>query len=324
MRVTRRLGRTAGAVLAGFVLALVIGAMEHAEAQAPLTLKVGILPIIPMTPLRTAEKLGYFKEEGVELQLQTFQGGAVALPALLNKQVDITYSNYVSVVQLAQQGGKLRVIAGGTSSWAKTPDAGSLLVGQDSPVKSLRDLPGKTLALNTLRSIEHVSIKQWLRNNGIDPNSVKYVEVPWVNQADAYKQGSIQVLSVIEPFQSRYVNQMGFRVVGYFYEAWKIGVPLAGWVVMQEWLNDKKDHARRFARAIERAVQYLRQNPAEERKLMEEFFKLPKPVVGGIVVNDYTVKVNPAAAQILLDAMVEDGVLKTKVNFAELLHDTAR
>ena len=87
---------------------------------------------------------------------------------------------------------------------------------------------------------------------------------------------------------------------------------------------EHKEHARRFARGLERAVQYLRQNPAEERRLMEEFFKLPKLVVDGIVVNDYSVKVDAAGAQIVLDALVEDGMLKGKVNFAELLHDTAK
>ena len=310
-------------LVAGIVLLVVLNG--PALAQAPLSVKVGVLPIVPMTPFRTAEKLGLFKEEGLEVKPEMFQGGAVALPALLNKQVDITYSNWVSAAQLAQQGGKLKVIAGGTASWSKPPDAGTILVGRDSDIKSVKDLPGKTIGFNTLRSIERASVMQVLKNNGIDPASVKYVEVPWPNQADAHKQGSIQALTVIEPFQSRYVNQMGFRVLAYFYpEGWKVSVPLAGWAVMQDWLAEHTEHARRFARGLERAVQYLRQNPAEERKLMEEFFKLPKLVVDGIVVNDYSVKVDAAGAQIVLDALVEDGMLKGKVNFAELLHDTAK
>jgi NitT/TauT family transport system substrate-binding protein len=296
-----------------------------APANSPATLKVGILNIIPITPLRTAVKLDYFKEVGLDVQVETFAGGALAFPALLNKQIDIVYTNYISAVQLADQGGKLRIVAGGNASLGTEPDSGTLLVGPDSDVRSLRDLPGRTIALNTLNDLIRLTIKKLLRDTGIDPASVNYTEVPWQNQADAYKQGSIQVLSVIEPFQTRYVTQLQFRPLSYIFPAaWKTSIPLAGWVALEEWVPSHREPLQRFARVLERSVQYLKANPAEERKLMAEFFNFSEELVAGVSVNTYSVKVDPAAAQLTVDAMVEDGMIKNRVSFESLLYDTAR
>jgi NitT/TauT family transport system substrate-binding protein len=300
-------------------------AAPAAAPAGPATLKVGILNIIPITPFRTAVKLGYFKDVGLDVQVETFAGGALAFPALLNKQIDIVYTNYISAVQLADQGGKLRIVAGGNSSLTTEPDSGTLLVGADSEIRILRDLPGKTIALNTLNDLIRLTIKKLLRDEGIDPGSVSYTEVPWQNQADAYKQGSIQVLSVIEPFQARYVTQLGFRPLAYIFPAaWKTSIPLAGWVALEEWVPSHREPLQRFVQAIERSVQYLKANPAEERKLMAEFFNFSEELVGGVSVNAYSVKVNPVSAQLTVDAMVEDGMIKNRVSFESLLYDTAR
>ena len=74
-------------------------------AQAQVTkLRVSTIPIIDTAPLQAAIAKGFFAAEGLEVDTTPTQGGAVGLPALAAGQVQITFSNIISIALGVKQG----------------------------------------------------------------------------------------------------------------------------------------------------------------------------------------------------------------------------
>ena len=76
---------------------LLLGA-SFAQAQESSTIRIGSLGIADNVPVLIADKLGYFKDEGISVTVTTFAGGAAALPALFAGKIDIVNSNVISVL----------------------------------------------------------------------------------------------------------------------------------------------------------------------------------------------------------------------------------
>jgi ABC-type nitrate/sulfonate/bicarbonate transport system substrate-binding protein len=93
-------------------LALGLGAAP-ALAQ-PVKLRVSTIPIIDTAPLQVGIAKGFFAAEGLEIDTTPTAGGAAGLPALAAGQVQISFSNVISVILAARQGLGFEVIAAGS------------------------------------------------------------------------------------------------------------------------------------------------------------------------------------------------------------------
>jgi NitT/TauT family transport system substrate-binding protein len=87
------------------VLAQARGAPEKAQ------IKVGIIPIASMTPLYVAQKLGFFRDEGLTVETTTGSSGSALASALIGGSLDIIFIAHVSLVQAAAEGFDLMIIA---------------------------------------------------------------------------------------------------------------------------------------------------------------------------------------------------------------------
>ncbi|MGQ0653256.1 MAG: ABC transporter substrate-binding protein [Betaproteobacteria bacterium] len=65
-----------------------------------------------MTPLYTANKLGYFKDVGLEVAIDFTAGGAQSLPLVMQGTLQLSNAPIVSVALAHQQGFELRLIDG--------------------------------------------------------------------------------------------------------------------------------------------------------------------------------------------------------------------
>ena len=73
-------------------------------ATAQTKLRVGLLPFSEALAAVIADKEGFFKAEGLEIEITQFQSGALAVPVLQSGRIDIAFSNTVSTLQAIEQG----------------------------------------------------------------------------------------------------------------------------------------------------------------------------------------------------------------------------
>jgi catechol 2,3-dioxygenase-like lactoylglutathione lyase family enzyme len=82
-------------------------------------INVGAIPITDLTQLYVADDRGFFEDEGLEVEIRNFAGGAEIAPAVRGGSMDLGWSNSVSVIQAQAQGLDFTFFAGGR--WERPP-----------------------------------------------------------------------------------------------------------------------------------------------------------------------------------------------------------
>ncbi|HLT75766.1 MAG TPA: ABC transporter substrate-binding protein [Ferrovibrio sp.] len=89
---------------------LAAGAAQAAPEKPKLTLGVGGKPLLYYLPLTIAEQKGYFKEEGLDVEINDFGGGAKSLQALIGGSVDVVTGAYEHTIRMQQKGQDIRAV----------------------------------------------------------------------------------------------------------------------------------------------------------------------------------------------------------------------
>src|SRR5215471_16897628 len=95
-------------------LAAALALVGPAQAQAPekrqVTLGVGGKTALYYLPLTIAERLGYFKEQGLDVTINDFRGGAQSLQALAGGSVDVVTGAYEHTIRMHAKGQDVRAL----------------------------------------------------------------------------------------------------------------------------------------------------------------------------------------------------------------------
>jgi NitT/TauT family transport system substrate-binding protein len=113
---------------------------------------------------------GFFKDEGLDVEVSGFVGGGTTMRALLSREIEIASTTADSVFAAHQNGAPTKVILGNV---VKILDE---ILAVDS-VPSLKDLGGKRWAISAPNSQSHGFAKIVLQKNGVDPGDVEFVAI---------------------------------------------------------------------------------------------------------------------------------------------------
>ncbi len=297
------------------------GLPEAVAAQAT-TVRLAIIPITGFLDYYYAQEQGYFQQEGITIDLQLMAGGAEILPALIGGSLDIGITNVFSHVLARDQGFDVKAIAGPSVQRRGAPQH-AILVRADSPIQSARDIEGRTLATNTLNNIDHVMQQIWLQNNGADPRRVNFVELPFPQQPAALAAGRVDVIAPAEPFSTMALVQ-GARMLANHYTEINEVTAIAYYAAMADWLARNGDTARRFARAIARADEFLVANPEERRAAAIRNLNLPPEVVARQNFEEYLPRAYLPGIQWWIDAGRRFNLVRGQLSPDDFVWETIR
>src|SRR5438094_4022262 len=104
--------KRAQAALATFALALVLTGTAHGQAveKRQVTLAVGGKTALYYLPLTICERLGYFKEQGLDVTINDFRGGAQSLQSLVGGSVDVVTGAYEHTIRMQAKGQDIKAV----------------------------------------------------------------------------------------------------------------------------------------------------------------------------------------------------------------------
>jgi NitT/TauT family transport system substrate-binding protein len=147
-----------------------IAASSWSNANAE-TLKVAVAQrgFWDSTMVDIAEKQGFFKEAGLEIEVLYTEGGASTLTPLLAGSIDVAMSNGIlGVIGAYSKGAPVRIISaegtGAADAFWYAPTA--------SGIKSLKDTNGKTVAFSSPGSSTNLILLQLVKQAGTSPKLV--------------------------------------------------------------------------------------------------------------------------------------------------------
>ncbi len=277
-------------------------------------------------PFYAAISLGYFKEEGIDLELVNGGGSDKSMTALLSGQADIALLGPEAAIYVFNEGREDSAVIFGQL----TKRDGSFLMGREpDPDFEWSDVKGKTIIGGRAGGVPEMTLEYVLRKNGLEPG--KDVEVITNIQFNlmggAFEGGTGDYVTLFEPTASAF-QQEG---KGYILDA--VGaesgeVPYTGFAAKKSYISAHGDTIEKFLRALYKGQRFIQK--ATDKEIAEAIVSFfPDTSVESLtaVARSYraidawmdTPVMKEEAFDRLQDIIIQAGVMDKKVSFADVI-----
>jgi len=289
--------------------AVTLAAPLVSRAWAADKLSIAVIPIADCAPIYLGKEKGFFAKQNLDITLSTQGGGAAIIPGVLSGQLQFGFSNVPSLLIAQTKGLKFVGVRG--------HDFSAILVPADSPIKTAKDLTGKTVAVNNLNNIGDVSVRAGVRAAGGDPKNVKFIEVPFPDMPAALANHRIEAGWMVEPFVT-IAQSRGNRVVNWPLVDIAPKVMIAVYFASVQYANANPDIVKRFKAAITESLAYADSHNDEVRKIIPTYTRISPEIAAKITLPIWPTEWNRASAQALADDAFESGLITKKADIAAL------
>ena len=237
--------------------ALVAGVLlSPFPATAQEKIKIGLLPFSESLAVVIADKQGFFKAEGIEIETSKFDSGAVAVPVLQSGRLDIVLSSTVATFQAIEQGLDAVVLAPGAVVREAPPDTTTAVIVRKGSIGGLKELEGKRVAVNVINSTAWLHAVALLDKHGVDRTKVRFTEVPFPQMNDPLLAGQLDAVVQVEPFRSALMATGNAEIVGWPYVETAPNTDITQYIALTTWVEKNKALAAKFARAVAKGAQF--------------------------------------------------------------------
>lgn len=229
-------------------------------------------------PAALADSLGYFKEEGMAVTFEMLATSAKAAEALIAGSTDVITGIYEQTLQLAAEGRSLRsfVLVSG--------DVRALVALPRSGIRSLRDLKGRTLGVPGPGGANHLFANYVLTRHGMHPVDINVAAIGLGQSSVAAMERGIVDAGSIGGNDLFYlkIKHPGLNILadtstpeGSMAVYGSKQFPTCVLLARSEWLEQHPDKARKIARAMKRALQWLQaHSPEQIRERVPEAYRM--------------------------------------------------
>lgn len=208
--------------------------------------------------------LGFYENEGVNVEFGTAAGSSATLQLLATNQVQMGYVGIDALILAKANNPDLPIKA------VYLQDRGSIyeiVVPMDSDIKTVEDLEGQSIGVANLASGAIPKLNAILTEAGLDPNNTVGL-IPVGNGAQAaaaLRTGRVQALSL---FRAQHAL---IETLGYEFRYFSSDTPSAVIAVNTDWLADNQDKAVAILRGVAQSSAFAQANP---QATVEEFWEL--------------------------------------------------
>ena len=253
------MGKLLGILLASFILQPSVHAADKIRIGIPdFTAQFGSLPL--------AQKRGFFQEE--DLQAEVIRINAtVGIAALANGEIDY-YPSIGPGVAAALQGVPIKVVA------CYVPSAPFALIARPE-YKSVQELRGKAIGLNTFRGNIEVVARLIFKHFGLDADKeIKFLALGTNERRFAAMKQGLAAATLGTPPLDFFGKKFGFVVLTRAHELFSY--PASGVLVSVKKIKDRPDEVKRVIKAGIKFNRYFRSNRDGSIQAMAEWMKIDK------------------------------------------------
>lgn len=291
-------------------------------AQELTTVRVAGPPIDPFKAVYYAKTSGIFRKYGLNVEITFVNSGSAAMAALSGGSIDVANTSILPVIQAYLRGLPFLLVAPNGWYISERPQV-QLLVRQDSPLRGLRDLNGKTIASSSLKDFNVAATLAWIDQGGGDSKTVRVIELPNPAVQAALEEGRIDAAPLATPFMDQALASGTVRVLGKPYDAMGKRIEVGSLVATASYIEKNQDAMRRFGRAMHEAIVYTNSHMEGTAPMVASYSGTDVAVVAkGLRATDPEY-LEPRNIQPIIDVAVKYGLLDRRIDAAELIASTA-
>jgi NitT/TauT family transport system substrate-binding protein len=216
-------------------------------------------------PASLAQARGFFREEGLDVELIVMRGGTLGVQAAVGGNVDFVMQ-FGSVFPAIWGGADLKILAQMTNALFF-----SLIVRPE--IQKIADLKGKKIGV-TIGAATFAAVRELLKLNGIDPDKgVEYVNIPGSGaKVAALEKGLIAATLVAPPGELKSI-QAGYRRLVFFGNVLP-EMSFTGLVATNRYIRENPKTIERMIRAIVRGTYLARDDSVAAIGAMQSHMKM--------------------------------------------------
>lgn len=235
----------------------------------PTTVRLAV-PTIDLNyllPLSVAEKRGYFREAGLDVEVREMPS-TPATAALMNREIDI--GCHSCAIQAAARGADLRFV------FATYNTTTFQLVVDPSKIREPKDLVGQAIAIASVGNSQDVATRLTLESLGVDPLSVNYVALGGEGGRVAGMLSGQIAASAMNPDVAIRLKREGMAIIASTAKVYAI--PWSGYGVHADYIRDSAGSLQGWLRAMIQALVFVRQEPNAAADVAAEAIHLDKEI----------------------------------------------
>jgi NitT/TauT family transport system substrate-binding protein len=276
-------------------------------APAPATIRLGVITVEAAAEAFYALDMGFFKKQGLDVDLQIMQNGAAIAAAVAGGSLDAGFADTISIANAHARGLPFIYLAPALLNSYTAPSL-AVLVNSSGPIHEAKDLNGKTIAVNGINNITMVPVEAWIDKSGGDSKTVKWIELPIPAQNDAVSTGKVDGATLGEPFVT-FGGDKGLRAIYMDKNAIAPRYMLAGFMTTKDWAAKNPALAAKFIAAIKETAQWANTNRSASAAILSKYTKIPQPVVERMKRGEFGETLLASEVQPVIDAAAKYGVL---------------
>lgn len=214
------------------------------KEMQPLT--IGLMPDTDSLPFIIAQEKGFFREEGIEVNIEQYKSAMDRDSALQSGNLDGAVSDMLAVAFAKSGGFDVKVTSFTDGSY-------KLIASKESGIKDVKGLAGKDVAVSRNTIIEYVT-DQILAKENMDGDSINKVIIPQIpTRLEMLQNGKLAAATLPEPMASIAVHNGCQFVTG----SDELGINPGVILFTAKAAADKKAEIQAMYRAYNKAVAYL-------------------------------------------------------------------
>lgn len=259
----------------------------------PVTIRVGVLPILDSLPIYVAQNQGYFEAEGVTLELVPVASGPERDQLMQAGQLDAMINEVVSVLLYNRQ--EVQVVAVRFARTA-TPEhpVFRIVAAADSGIEDLEGLKHTPIGISEGTVIEYTTDRM-LERAGFSPDEIAKVAVPKIpDRLNLLASGQLAAANLPDPAASMALLN-GARLIIDDTSYPEISHSVISF--SKDFVDQHPEGVRAFLRALERSVDAINADPTAWDELLVDEGLLPPPLLGTYRLPPYPKASVPSPSQ---------------------------
>ena len=223
------------------------------QADQDKTLRFGAIGSVEMIPVIIAQEKGYFKEQGVDVKIESFKSAKDRDAAFQSGNLDGIVCDEVAICLYQNAGFDVKITGATDGNFM-------LIAGAKSGITSVNDLKGKSVAISEKTCIEY-TLDTILAKKGMTPADIQKSAVPAIpTRLEMLRTGNVDAALLPEPFSTLAVKDGGILLGS----ANEDGIYTSVTAFTQEAIDSKSAQIKAFYKAYNQAVDYINSTPISE------------------------------------------------------------
>jgi NitT/TauT family transport system substrate-binding protein len=252
---------------------------EGSNKKAIRELTVGFLPVTCHLTCPVTDYASNTTQTSTNFNSRDFSDFPTVVSALEAKQIQATFMIVPLAMKLREQGVPVKICYLGHR------DGSEIVVGKNSPYRSLQDLRGKKVAIPSLYSNQNFVFHKLMEDYGMKPDDIQFIVLPPPDMPTSLASGAIDAYFVGEPFCAKAELDGIGRILYYARDIWPNFISCA-LVVHEDLIRDHPEIVQDLVRGIAQSGAWAETHRAEAAKLASPYYRQDEKVLNYVLTAD--------------------------------------